>query len=131
MLNNDNIIYEKIPRNIINIIGNLSHGNNTDIIEISSKLMNIFEKYLNNDNINNEEKKEANNNLKYNNKENESNINEISNISIQNINYDDFMNNESNIYDNNNLNYEKKTRSKSLKWTKKEIYIKFFFHKFR
>ena len=68
MLNNDNIIYEKIPRNIINIIGNLSHGNNTDIIEISSKLMNIFEKYLNNDNINNEEKKEANNNLKYNNK---------------------------------------------------------------
>ena len=107
MLNNDNIIYEKIPRNIINIIGNLSHGNNTDIIEISSKLMNIFEKYLNNDNINNEEKKEANNNLKYNNKENDANINEISNISIQNINYDDFMNNESNIYDNNNLNYEK------------------------
>ena len=33
--------------------------------------------------------------------------------------------------DNNNLNYEKKTRSKSLKWTKNEIYIKLFFHKFR
>ena len=109
MLNNDNIIYEKIPKNIINIITNLSNDNNPDIIEISSKLMNIFEKYLNNVEINNDIKEEKNNNIKEPNKENDNNMNEISNISIsmQNINYDDFMNNESNIYDSNYFNKEK------------------------
>ena len=44
MLNNDNIIYEKIPRNIINIIGNLSHGNNTffSFINLREVLFTIF-----------------------------------------------------------------------------------------
>ena len=50
MLNNDNIIYEKIPKNIIDIIRKLENEENMDIVEISSKLMNIFNNNLNNNN---------------------------------------------------------------------------------
>ena len=89
LLNNDNIIYEKIPKNIINIVNNLTHESNPDIIEVSSKLMNIFEKFTNNINNSGHNNKE----------ENIKEIKEEKNNNNNNINYN--YNDNDNLNDNN------------------------------
>ena len=101
MLINDNIIFEKIPKNIINIIENLTQENNADIKEISSKLMNVFENYTNNNNKDVINKKDNN---------------FIDNEDVDIINNDD-INNNINCNNNDNFNNNDKSNN-SIKISK-------------
>ena len=101
MLINDNIIFEKIPKNIINIIENLTQENNADIKEISSKLMNVFENYTNNNNKDAINKKDNN---------------FIDNEDVDIINNDD-INNNINCNNNDNFNNNDKSNN-SIKISK-------------
>ena len=99
LVNNDNIIYEKLPKNIINTVKNLTHESNPEIAEIASKIINIFEKYINNNDNNNKE--ESIDNIKNNNDENDNNNYNIRKFNI-NSNDEDEGENYNRNYDNNN-----------------------------
>ena len=114
VLNNDNLIFEKIPKNIMDIIANSVHDQNSDISEISSKLMKILEDkkselYKNNDDkFNGENNANNNNNFISDNEDKPNDIKDKSEDSIEahTVNFDDFIQNENIITQRNSNNFK-------------------------
>ena len=112
MINNENINYENIPKNVIDIIGNMQKEENMDIVKIASKIMNNIKAHLNqNDDDNNDinkdddNKKEINDEPNYDNKDNRINnkLNENALHDID-INTPDYMNDNNNVVEKNDGN---------------------------
>jgi hypothetical protein len=98
MINNGDIKYDKMPKNIIDIIGNMQKEENIDIVKIASKIMNHIKAHLNQNDDDNNENNENNENNREDDNKNEIN-NEINNDLNNDINND--LNNDNN---NNNIN---------------------------
>ena len=144
ILNNDTILYDKIPKNIVDIISKNMQNQNSDISEVCSKIMNAFENNIKNNNIiKNNDNNLNNNNLDKNNfninSDNENNdfninsdnddnfgkINDIkdkssSSIEDHNVNFDDFIQNEDMMQENNN-NYNNKISNKKYIYDEENI----------
>ena len=139
VLNNDNLIFEKIPKNIMDIISNSVHDQNSDISEISSKLMKIFgekknELYKSNDDNFNGENNANNNNFNSDNEDKPNDIKDKSEDSIEahTVNFDDFIqnaniitqknsNNFQNNEETNNNNYELQNENGNNNFNREEI----------
>ena len=114
VLNNDNLIYEKIPKNIMDIISNSVHDQNSDISEISTKLMKILEDKKNglnknnDDNFNGESNANNNNNFNSDIEDKANDIKDKSEDSIEahTVNFDDFIQNANIITQKNSNNFK-------------------------
>ena len=139
VLTNDNLIFEKIPKNIMDIISNSVHDQNSDISEISLKLMKILEDkknelYKNNDDNLNGENNPNNNNFNSDNEDKPNDIKDKSEDSIEahTVNFDDYIQNaniitqrNSNNFQNNeeanNNNYELQNENGNNNFNREEI----------
>ena len=125
VLNNDNLIFEKIPKNIMDTISNSVHDQNTEISEISSKLMKILEDkknelYKSNDDNFNGENNANNNNYNIDNEDKPNDNKDKSEDSIEahTVNFDDFIQNANIITqkNSNNFKYNEETNNNNYEF---------------